>query len=89
MVAQKGKPAISRFGISRRSFHPARDRFLGNVKAEHEKLTMNPRCFPGRIRGYHFEDQIANILRDPESATPWAPRFGQEAPVQFESARCH
>jgi hypothetical protein len=49
-VAQERKPAFRRLGISRRRFaHPAGDGSLGNVEAEHDKFTMNPRRSPGRI----------------------------------------
>src|SRR5260370_18079220 len=41
MVSKKGQPALGPAGISRRSFHPTRDRSLG---AEHEE-------FPSWIRG--------------------------------------
>jgi len=72
MITQKRKPAFGKFGISRRFAHPAGDRSLGNVKAEHEKLTVNPRCSPGRILGNHLEYQVSGLSRDPSPATAWA-----------------
>jgi hypothetical protein len=81
VIAEKCKPALGWFGIWMRPAHPPGYRSLGNPNAEHEKLPMNPRCSPGRILGDHFEDQIANVFRDSKSATPRAPRFGQEGPV--------
>jgi hypothetical protein len=46
MIVQKRKPALGWFGISRRSFHPARDRSLGDIKTKHEEFTMNARGTP-------------------------------------------
>jgi hypothetical protein len=85
MVAEKCKPAFRRLGISRCFAHPTGDGSLGNTKSEHEKFTMNPGCSPGRIFGHHFEDQIANLLRDSTSATAWAPTSRENAPVQLKS----
>jgi hypothetical protein len=86
MISQKREPAFRRFGISRRFAHPAGDGSLGNVKAQHEKLTVNPRCAPGRILGNHLEYQIANLLRDSVSATVWAPHSRQDAPIELKSS---
>jgi len=85
MVAQEGEPAFRKQRISRCFAHPAGDRSLGDIKSEHEKFTMNPGCSPGRIFGDHFEDQIANLLRDSTSATAWSPSSGQKTPVQLKS----
>src|ERR1700676_289876 len=85
VIAEKCKPAFGWFGIWMRPAHPAGYRSLGNHKAEHEKLPMNPRCSPGRILGDHFEDQLPNVFRYSKSATPRAPRFRQQGPVSFES----
>ena len=38
VITEKGKPAPGRLRISRRPFHPTRDRSLRDIKAEHEGL---------------------------------------------------
>src|SRR6266850_884584 len=70
MVAQERKPAFRRLGISRRFADPTGDGSLGNVEAEHEKFTMNPRCSPGRIFGDHPENQISDLFCNSFSAGP-------------------
>lgn len=55
VVAQKGKPAPGRLGISRRSAHPARDYSLRDIKTEHEEFAMDPRGVPRWILGNHLE----------------------------------
>jgi hypothetical protein len=47
-----------------RSFHPTRDRSLGEIKAEHEEFSMYPRRSPAWILGNHSVDQIPNLLRN-------------------------
>jgi hypothetical protein len=71
MVAEKSKPASRRLRISRCFAHPTGNGSLGNSKSEQEKFTMNPGCSPGGIFGDHFEDQIANLLRDSRYARAW------------------
>src|SRR5580704_2569587 len=63
MIAQKGEPAFGPFGISRCSFHPARNSPLGKIETQHEKLPVDARRSPGRILGNHPEDQLTNFLR--------------------------
>jgi hypothetical protein len=62
MVVKKGKPAPGRIRGLGGSFHPARDRSLGNIESEHQKLTMDARRTPGQVLGNHAEDQIPNFL---------------------------
>jgi hypothetical protein len=86
MITQERKPAFRGFGVSRRFTHPAGDRSLGNVEAEHEKLAMNPGCSPGRILGNHLEYQIPNLYRDPSPATARAANPRQDAPIELKSS---
>ena len=86
MISQERQPAFRRFGIPWRFAHPARDRSLGNIKAEQEQLTVNPRCAPARIFGNHPEDQIPNRLRDSASANTLPADLGQHAPIEPESS---
>ncbi len=85
MIAQKGQPAFCRFRISWCFAHPAGSGSLGDIKAEHEKLTMNPRRSPGRILSDHPEDQILNLFRNPLSTDP-ATEPRNEAPIELESS---
>src|SRR5882724_5971476 len=41
VIAEKGKPAPGWLRISRRPFHPTRDRSLRDIKTEHAKLAMD------------------------------------------------
>jgi hypothetical protein len=64
MVTQERKPGFRKHRISRCFAHPAGDGSLGNVEAEHEKFTMNPRCSPGRIFGGHPGNQnLGSLLK--------------------------
>jgi hypothetical protein len=84
MIAQKSEPAFCQLGISRRSFHPAGDRSLRDIKTEHEELAMDTRSTPRRVFGEHLEDQISNLLRN--SSPPC--RFlnpGDPTPVETET----
>ena len=63
MVSKEGQPALGRVRISRCSFHPTGDGYLGKIKTEHEEFPMYPRCSPGRVVSDHFKDQIPNLLR--------------------------
>jgi hypothetical protein len=83
MVTEKRKPVFREFRISRGFAHPTGDRSLRNIKAEHEKFTMNPGRSPRRIFGDHLEDQILNLFRDSPSANPPTnPR--NDAPIELK-----
>ena len=62
VVAQKGKPALGRLGISRRPADPAGDGSPGNTRTQHEEFTVDARGAPGGVLGNHPEDQILNLL---------------------------
>lgn len=49
MITQEGKAAFRGFRIWRRFAHPTGDGSLGKVEAEHEQLSVNPRCSSGWI----------------------------------------
>ena len=83
MVAQKRKPALGWFGVSRRSAHPAGDRSLRDIKAKHEEFAMYAWRSPGWILANHPEDQISNLFGDSLPAEH-AVRPGDGAPVQGE-----
>ena len=63
VVAKKGKPALARPRIPRRSFHPAGDGSFGNIETEHEEFTVDAGSAPGGVLGDHLEDQISNFSR--------------------------
>jgi len=85
MIAQKGEPTLGSLRISRRSFHPTRDRSLGNIETEHKKLAMNARRSPRRILSHHAEDQIPNFLRS-LSSPDWPSYFRNQLPIQPEAS---
>src|SRR5260370_22247945 len=85
VLTEKGKPAPGRLRISRRPFHPTRDRSLRDIKTEHEKLAMNAWPSPRWVLNNHPEDQFPNFLRCLSS--PDGPSdLGDQLPVQTESA---
>lgn len=83
VIGQKGEPALGWFRISRGSFHPTRNRSIRNIKTEHEKLTVDPRCTPRRIFGNHSKDQLANFIGDP-SSSDLITNSGDQFPTQME-----
>lgn len=85
MVPKECKPAFSRFRISGRASHPARDGSLGDIEAEHEKLSVNPRCAPRRVFDDHWESQLSELLREylPASRLSY---FGDQPPIQTEAS---
>jgi hypothetical protein len=84
VITEKGKPAPSRLRISRRLFHPTRDRSLTDIKAEHAKLAMDTWCSPRGVLNNHSEDQFLNLLRR-LSSSGGPPDLGDQLPVQTES----
>ena len=57
MVTQKSEPTLGWVWISGGSFHPAGNGSFGNVKAEHEKFSVDARSSPARVLGHHLEDE--------------------------------
>jgi len=62
VVSEEGKPSLGRLRVLRCSFDPAGDCSLREIEPEHQELTMNAWCSPGRILSDHSEDQIANFF---------------------------
>ena len=83
MIPQECKPALRRFGISRRSSHPARYGSLRHIESEHQKFSVNARSSPGWILGDHSKYQVSHLVRDSLSSDHSA-RSGDRAPVQGE-----
>ena len=84
VITEKGKPASGWLLISRRPFHPTRDRSLRDIKAEHEKLAMNAWRSPRGVLNDHSEDQFLNLLRR-LSSPDGPPDLGDQPPIQTES----
>ena len=84
MVAEKGKPTFGWLGISKRSFHPARDRSFRDIEIKHEKLAMDARCTPSRILANHLEDQLSHLLRGLFSSGG-LPNLGNQLPIRPEA----
>ena len=84
VVAQKGEPALGWFRIFRRSFPPAGDRSLGEIKTEQEEFPVYPRRSPGRVLGDHPENQLPNLLRCRRSPN-LCPDSEDQPPIQKEA----
>src|SRR5919109_4357125 len=80
VIAQKSQPASANFWISRCSLHPTRDTSFGYVQAEHEQFAVDAGSAPGRVLGYHPENQVSHFAGDPTSTHP-LPDLGNHAPV--------
>jgi hypothetical protein len=87
VIAEKGKPAPGWLRISRRPFHPTRDRSLTDIKAEHEKLAMDAWRSPRWVLNDHSEGQFLHLLRR-RSSPDGPPDLGDQLPVQTESGPC-
>ena len=85
VVAKKGKPALAKLRILRRSFHPAGNRSFGDVKTEHEKFSVDARGSPAGVLGDHLEDQIASFFRYLCSSDGF-PDLRNQCPVPAESS---
>lgn len=85
VVTKKGKPALARPRIPRRSFHPAGDGSFGNIEAEHEEFTVDAGSAPGWVLGDHLEDKISNFSRYWRSSGGF-PDFRNQLPVPAESS---
>jgi hypothetical protein len=77
VVAQEGEPTFGGLGISRRPFHPTRDRSLAEIKTEHKKLAVNARSSSGWILNNHPEDPLSNFLRRRLASKPRPDARGQ------------
>jgi hypothetical protein len=84
MVPQKHESSFGRFGISRRSAHPAGDCSLADIEAKHEKLTMDAWRPPRGVLGDHAEYQISDLLREPFPACGFS-NSGDQSPVESEA----
>ena len=84
MVSKVGEPTSCRFWVSWRSFHPTRDRSLGQINAEHEEFPMYPRRSPAWVLGDHSEDQIPNLLRNTFPPC-WLSDPRDQAPVETKA----
>jgi len=85
VIAEKGKAALGQLRISRCPFHQTRNRSLGDIKTEHEKLAMNAWRSPRWVLNNHPENQFSNFLRC-LSSPDGPPDFGDQLPVQTESS---
>jgi hypothetical protein len=85
VVSKEGEPAFGWLGISRRPFHPTRDRSLAEIKTEHKKLAVDARRSPGWILNNHPEDQLSNFLGRRLPPNPRPDSRGQ-FPVQAKTS---
>lgn len=85
MISKKGKPTPGRMRDPGGSFHPAWDRSLGNIEFEHQKLTVDAGCTPGRVLGNHVEDQIVHFLGCHLSPNPPSDS-GNQTPMETKTS---
>jgi len=71
VVAEECLPTLRRRSTLH---HVFRDRRLGDVKAEHQQLAMDPRCSPLWVFPAHPSDKIAQLATDLWPSCP-LPRF--------------
>src|SRR6201988_964617 len=77
VIAEKRPPALRRW--RRVAAYVPSDRRLGDLEAELEQLTMNPRRAPQRVRTAHLANERAQFSRDLRSANTVA---GSPAPIR-------
>src|SRR5258708_33389784 len=85
VVSKEGEPTFGWLGVSRRPFHPTRDRSLAVIKTEHKKLAMHARRCPGWILNDHPENQLSNFLRRRLPSNP-RPDSRRQFPVQAKTS---
>jgi hypothetical protein len=85
VVVQESRPTLRQLRTPRSLPHPTRHRSLRHVEAEHSQFSMNTRRAPGRVLGYHAEDEFAQFFAyTPSSRTSAMPR--EPLPLQLESS---
>ena len=85
VVSKEGEPAFAWLRISRRPFHPTRNRSLAEIKTEGKKVAVNARRSPGWILNDHPEDQLSNFLRRRLPPHP-RPDSRDQFPVQAKTS---
>src|SRR5215469_480321 len=83
MVVEKRQPALAGIPTATNCTTVTCDRPFRDLKAEHEKFTVDFRCSPGRIVPRETTDQISNLLADPGSAPLSA---GTPSPISTEAS---
>jgi hypothetical protein len=84
VITKKGEPALTRVGVFGGSFHPAGNRSFGNIKAKHEKFSVDAGSSPTVVLGHQLEDEIANVFRC-RSSTHGLSHSRNHPPVPTES----
>src|ERR1035438_684335 len=84
MIAQKGRPSLSRLGIARRFSHPTQYRPFRNIEAQYLQLSVNARRAPGWVLGDHGEDEFAQFFAYALSSHT-VPISREPRPIQLES----
>ena len=68
LVANESPPRLSGTSINCRQI--AGYRRLGDVKAEHQQLAVDPRRTPGKVLARHLHDQLADFAGNPGTPAP-------------------
>jgi hypothetical protein len=86
MIVKTRKPKLRRFRISGCAAHPAGDRTLRYIEAEHEEFAVDARRTPGGIFNDHLKDQVTDFFGNSLPAAHWVSGLAQHGPVQSESS---
>src|SRR5579864_1203388 len=85
VIVKKRKPTLRRFGFSGCRAHPAGDRTLRYIEAEHDQLAMNAGRTPSGIFHDHLKDQVTDLFGNSLSAAHRFSGLAQHSPVELES----
>jgi hypothetical protein len=86
MIVKTRKQKLRRFRISGCAAHPAGDRTLRYIEAEHEEFAVDARRTPGGIFNDHLKDQVTDFFGNSLPAAHWVSGLAQHGPVQSESS---
>ena len=64
VIVKKRKPTLRRFMVSGCTTHPAGDRALRYIEAEHEEFAVDARRTPGGIVNDHLKDLVTDLFGD-------------------------
>ena len=84
VIVKKRKPTLGRRRISGCTAHPAGDRALRYIEAEHEEFAVDARRTPGGIFNDHLEDQVTDLFGNSFPAD-LPSHFAERGPIQSES----
>ena len=85
VIVKKRKPTLRRLRVSGCTAHPAGDRTLRYIEAEHEEFAVDARRTPGGVFNDHLKDQVPDFFGNSFPSAHCLSGLAQDGPVQFES----